>query len=54
MINSKSRSYHEAEQIAQHVKTEVNKFYRLLEIDMDGLYKCMLLLRKKKCVGVGV
>ena len=30
------------------VKSEVNKLYRLLEIDIDGVYKSMLLLKKKK------
>jgi len=30
------------------VKNEVNKLYRLLEIDIDGIFKSMLLLKKKK------
>lgn len=30
------------------VKGEVNKLYRLLEIDIDGIFKSMLLLKKKK------
>ena len=30
------------------IKGEVNKLYRLLEIDIDGIYKSMLLLKKKK------
>ena len=48
MINSNTRDLREAEKIAQQVKSEVNKLYRLLEIDIDGIYKAMLLLRKKK------
>ena len=48
MIDSNTRDLKEAEKIAQRVKTEVNKLYRLLEIDVDGIYKAMLLLRKKK------
>jgi DNA polymerase alpha subunit A len=32
----------------------VNKKYRLLEIDMDGVYKRMLLLKKKKYAAVKV
>ncbi len=48
MIDSNSRDLREAEKIAQRVKTEVNKLYKLLEIDVDGIYKAMLLLRKKK------
>lgn len=48
MINSNTRDLKEAEKIAQRVKVEVNKLYQLLEIDIDGIYKAMLLLRKKK------
>lgn len=48
MIDSNTRDLKEAEKIAQRVKTEVNKLYKLLEIDVDGIYKTMLLLRKKK------
>ena len=32
------------------MKNEVNKLYRLLEIDIDGIFKSMLLLKKKKWV----
>ena len=31
---------------------QVNKKYRCLEIDLDGLYKRMLLLKKKKYAAV--
>lgn len=30
------------------VKCEVNKLYKLLEIDIDGVFKSLLLLKKKK------
>ena len=30
------------------VKAEVNKMYKLLEIDIDGVFKSLLLLKKKK------
>ena len=33
---------------------QVNKRYRLLEIEMDGVFKCMLLLKKKKYAAVKV
>ena len=36
------------------MKREVNKRYKLLEIEMDGVYKCMLLLKKKKYAAVKV
>ena len=48
MIDSNTRVLDEAEKIAQKVKVEVNKLYRLLEIDIEGIFKSMLLLRKKK------
>ena len=48
MIDSNTRNLEEAERLAQRVKAEVNKLYRLLEIDVDGIFKCMLLLKKKK------
>lgn len=48
MIDSQTRDLGEAEKIAQRVKTEVNRLYRLLEIDVDGIFKAMLLLKKKK------
>ena len=48
MIDSGTRDIKEAEATAQKVKQEVNKLYRLLEIDIDGIFKCMLLLKKKK------
>eukprot|EP00743_Colponemidia_sp_Colp-15_P005940 GILK01006386.1.p1 GENE.GILK01006386.1~~GILK01006386.1.p1 ORF type:complete len:1470 (-),score=342.66 GILK01006386.1:187-3951(-) len=34
--------------IGNQVKKEVNKLYKCLEIEMDGIFKTMLLLRKKK------
>lgn len=34
--------------IGNQVKREVNKLYRSLELDLDGVFKSMLLLKKKK------
>ena len=39
-------------QLGGQVKREVNKRYKLLEIEMDGIYKCMLLLKKKKYAAI--
>ena len=50
MIDTKTKLFAEAESIAQKVKLEVNKMYRLLEMEVDGVFKCMLLLKKKKSV----
>ncbi|MEW5309277.1 MAG: hypothetical protein WDW38_001173 [Sanguina aurantia] len=36
----------------ERVKKEVNRRYRLLEIEIDGMYKCMLLLKKKKYAAI--
>lgn len=40
--------------IARKVAQEVNKKYRCLEIDLDGIYKRMLLLKKKKYAAVKI
>lgn len=34
--------------IGEKIKTEVNKKYRCLEIEIDGVYRSLLLLKKKK------
>lgn len=34
--------------IGNQVKREVNKLYKSLELDLDGVFKSMLLLKKKK------
>lgn len=36
------------------MKAEINKLYRLLEIDIDGVYKPMLLLKKKKYAAMSI
>ena len=48
MINSNLQNYPEVMELGQKIKQEVNKLYRLLEIDIDGVFKTMLLLKKKK------
>jgi DNA polymerase alpha subunit A len=57
MINTNSKDFGGVMELAGKVKAEVNKFYRLLEIDVDGVYKTLLLLKKKKyaamCVSSG-
>ncbi|XP_031475754.1 DNA polymerase alpha catalytic subunit [Nymphaea colorata] len=54
MIHTGLDDISEAKSIATKVKVEVNKKYRCLEIDLDGLYKRMLLLKKKKYAAVKV
>merc|ERR1712179_568173 len=48
MVNSNSTVLDEVYKLGNKIKNEVNKLYKLLEIDIDGVYKSMLLLKKKK------
>lgn len=48
MINTNSTSLEEVFKLGTKVKVEVNKLYKLLEIDIDGVFKSLLLLKKKK------
>ncbi|KAH9611127.1 hypothetical protein KSS87_007292 [Heliosperma pusillum] len=54
MIYSGLDDYEKAKVISKKVIVEVNKKYKCLEIDLDGLYKRMLLLKKKKYAAVKV
>ncbi|TRY69884.1 hypothetical protein DNTS_015347, partial [Danionella cerebrum] len=48
MINTNSNNLEEVFKLGNKVKSEVNKLYKLLEIDIDGVFKSLLLLKKKK------
>lgn len=48
MINTNSTDLEEVYSLGQKIKSEINKSHKLLEIDMDGVFKSMLLLKKKK------
>lgn len=48
MVNTNSIDYDDVMKVGVRIKNEVNKHYKLLEIDIDGLFKSMLLLKKKK------
>ena len=48
MINTNLNDYDQVIKLGTMLKGEVNKMYRHLEIDIDGVFKCLLLLRKKK------
>ena len=54
MINTNKDNLGEVHKVGQEVKREVNKRYKLLEIEMDGCYRSMLLLKKKKYAAVVV
>ncbi|XP_076453850.1 DNA polymerase alpha catalytic subunit-like [Babylonia areolata] len=48
MVNTNSTDIEQVFKLGNRVKAEVNRLYRLLEIDIDGVFKSMLLLKKKK------
>ena len=48
MVNTNSNDYEEVFKLGREVKQAVNKLYRLLELDIDGVFQYMLLLKKKK------
>ncbi|SNX87111.1 related to POL1 - DNA-directed DNA polymerase alpha, 180 KD subunit [Melanopsichium pennsylvanicum] len=52
MINTNATEYREALRIGTEFKKSVNERYRLLEIDIDGVFERMLLLQKKKYAAV--
>merc|ERR1719273_1716079 len=54
MVNTNSTDYDEVFRLGREIKQTVNKLYRLLELDIDGVYRYMLLLKKKKYAAVTV
>ncbi|KAM9037624.1 DNA polymerase alpha catalytic subunit isoform 1-T1 [Sarcophilus harrisii] len=48
MINTNSTNLEEVFKLGNKVKSEVNRLYKMLEIDIDGVFKSLLLLKKKK------
>ncbi|XP_077987275.1 DNA polymerase alpha catalytic subunit-like [Glandiceps talaboti] len=54
MINTNTTDLDQVYKVGNKVKSEVNKLYRLLEIDIDGVFKSMLLLKKKKYAALAI
>lgn len=54
MIHTGMDDVTDSKMVAMKVIKEVNKKYKCLEIDLDGIYKRMLLLKKKKYAAVKV
>ncbi|PNW83953.1 hypothetical protein CHLRE_04g214350v5 [Chlamydomonas reinhardtii] len=52
MVATRSDSVEEARALGARIKREVNKRYKLLEIELDGVFKSILLLKKKKYAAV--
>lgn len=54
MVNTNSTDLLSALAIGDKVKHEVNRRYRLVELDIDGVFAAMLLLAKKKYAALAV
>ena len=52
MINTNTTDLQQVKEIGKMVKKEINKLYTYLFIEQDGVYKSMLLLKKKKYAGM--
>ncbi len=54
MILTSALKYEEVRETGRRIQAEVNRKYKLLEIDIDGVFRCMLLLKKKKYAALTV
>uniref|UniRef100_A0A182PKC4 DNA polymerase n=1 Tax=Anopheles epiroticus TaxID=199890 RepID=A0A182PKC4_9DIPT len=54
MISTNITDYEQVFRIGAAIKQHVNKAYRCLELDVDGIYKYLLLLKKKKYAAVSI
>ena len=57
MINTRisdSNGLSNVMKLGEQVKKEVNKLYKTLELEIDGVFKSMLLLKKKKYAAITV
>ncbi len=54
MILTNCTNFDEVKNIGNKVQSEVNRLYKLLEIDIDGVFRSMLLLKKKKYAALTV
>ena len=48
MVNTNTKNFQEAINVGTNIKKEINKKYWTLEIELDGVFKSLLLLKKKK------
>ncbi|CAO1439985.1 unnamed protein product [Diamesa tonsa] len=54
MINTNSQDFDEVYKIGASIKQAVNRIYKHVELDIDGVYQKLLLLKKKKYAAVAV
>lgn len=52
MINTNKDSYNQVMAIGEQIKQAVNRYYKQIELDIDGIFRCLLLLKKKKYAAV--
>lgn len=52
MINTNCTDYGQVFKIGHKIKQEINKMYKHVELEVDGVFKYMLLLKKKKYAAV--
>lgn len=52
MINTNITEFDQVFQIGSKIKQEINKLYKQVELDIDGVFKYLLLLKKKKYAAV--
>lgn len=52
MINTKILDYDQVFKIGNKIKQEINRLYKQVELDIDGVFKYLLLLKKKKYAAV--
>ena len=48
MVNTRSDDFLQVLEIGRELKKEINKHYQRLEIEIDGIFRSLLLLKKKK------
>lgn len=54
MINTGTSNLQEALLMGKKLKDEVNQLYKCLEIEIDGVFKSLLLLKKKKYAALNI
>lgn len=52
MINTNCLDYDQVFKCGSKIKQEINKLYKQVELDIDGVFKYLLLLKKKKYAAV--
>ncbi|CAJ1378018.1 unnamed protein product [Effrenium voratum] len=53
-VNAKTQDYQQAMQVGEQIKRSVNKRYKRLEIEIDGVFARLMLLKKKKYAALKV